>query len=221
MKKIIILVTGILLTTICIGQKSLSKEIKMTSKYLSENQDISDLMFFKGIEFYKLKFEGKSLKGATFKITAKEIWDGKIKEETLITNSAEIDFPSIAQIQDTSFAMKVISELTSDNDLKMSFKFPRYGREVKFNATKSEDYSLRNIPEGKTDSILIDKTFYLFAYILPYEKDGGKYWCAVESSGKEIEQWGNEFDIKHYILFEMTFTSPEMKTKNLKEIKKK
>ena len=193
----------------------------MTSKYLSENQDITDLMFFKGIEFYKLKFEGHSLKGATFKITAKEIWDGEIKEETLITNSAEIDVPVIAQIQDTSFAMKVISELTSENELKMSFKFPRYSRDMKFNATKSEDYSLRNIPEGKTDPILVDETFYLLAYILPYENDGAKYWCAVESSGKEIEQWGKEFGIKHYIIFEMTFTSPDTNAKALKENKNK
>jgi hypothetical protein len=86
--------------------------------------------------------------------------------------------------------MKVISERTPDNELKMSFKFPRYGREIKFKATKSEDYSLRNIPETTAAPSIIDETFYLFAYILPYEKDGAKYCCAVESSGKDIENWG-------------------------------
>ena len=41
--------------------------------------------------------------------------------------------------------------------------------------------------------------------LLPYEKDGYKQYCAVESSDIEIESWGKEFGIKHYILFEMNF----------------
>jgi hypothetical protein len=65
----------------------------MSSQYLSKKKDISDLMFFKDVTFYKLKFAGEQLKGATFKVTDKEIWNGKIKEETLVTNSAEIDIP--------------------------------------------------------------------------------------------------------------------------------
>ena len=219
-KTITTIITGVLFTTICFGQMSSSKEINMTSEYLSENKDISDLMFFQGIEFYKLKFEGVHLKGATFKLTAKEIWDGKIGKETIVTNSAEIDIPGFEQIQDTVFAMKIISELTPDNDLKMSFNFPRYGRDMKFKATKSEDYSLRNIPESTGDPIVMNEAFYLFAYILPYEKDGAKYWCAVEGSGKEIEQWGKEFGIKHYLLFEMTFESPK-NTEDVEEMKTK
>jgi len=30
-------------------------------------------------------------------------------------------------------------------------------------------------------------------------------WCAVENSGKETENWGKEFGIKHYLVFEMIF----------------
>jgi hypothetical protein len=54
-------------------------------------------------------------------------------------------------------------------------------------------------------SPIFDEKFYLLAYILPYEKDGTKYWCAVESSGKDIENWGKEFNIEHYLVFEMLF----------------
>lgn len=59
------------------------------------------------------------------------------------------------------------------------------------------------ITKPKRQPIETGKPFYAFAYILPYEKDGYKYYCAVESSGKDIEQWGAEFGIKHYILFEI------------------
>lgn len=55
------------------------------------------------------------------------------------------------------------------------------------------------------EKIEYGKKFYLLAYILPYENEGTKYWCAVENSGKDIENWGKEFGIKHYLVFEMIF----------------
>jgi hypothetical protein len=55
--------------------------------------------------------------------------------------------------------MKAISTLTADNNLKMSFKFPRYGRDLKFKATKSEDYSVRNIAKNIGNLINLDKNF--------------------------------------------------------------
>lgn len=196
-----------------IGQAQMTKpsEIKMDSRYLSENEDVSDLLFFQGIDFHKIQFNGEDLKGATFKLIAKEFWNGKLKNETIVTNSATIDIPEFAQIQEEVFNMKVISKLTEDNKLKMSFKFPRYGRELEYKAIASDDYSLRNVASYSKEPILIDDTFYLFAYILPYEKDGAKYWCAVENSGKDIENWGKEFGIKHYLVFEMRFESPKDK----------
>ena len=51
------------------------------------------------------------------------------------------------------------------------------------------------------------KNFHLLVYMLPHAKDGMKYYCAVEGSGKEIETWGKEFDIQHYLVFEMKFES--------------
>ncbi len=190
---------------ILLAQMPKPGNITMTSEYLSENKDISDLMFFEGVEFYKMKFTGADLKGSTFKLTAKEIWNGKVKKETVITNSATIDVPGLEKLKDSIFNFKVISKLTNDNKLKMSFKFPRYGRTMEFDAIKSEDYSLRNIAETFNEGIVKGEPFYLMAYILPYEKDGAKYWCAVENSGKDIENWGKKFDIKHYLVFEMCF----------------
>jgi hypothetical protein len=46
---------------------------------------------------------------------------------------------------------------------------------------------LLNVAEVGGTEIKYGEKFYLLAYILPYEKDGAKYWCALESSGKDIE----------------------------------
>ncbi|WP_432412980.1 hypothetical protein [Rasiella sp. SM2506] len=192
-----------------IAQMPKPSPITMTSEYLSENEDVSDLMFFEGVAFYNMKFTGADLKGSTFKLTAKEIWNGKLKKETVVTNSATIDVPGLEKLKDTVFDFKVISKVTSDNKLKMSFKFPRFGRTMEFDAIKSDDYSLRNIAETFKEDIIKGEKFYLMAYILPYEKDGAKYWCAVENSGKDIENWGKKFGIKHYLVFEMCFDCKE------------
>ena len=108
-------------------------------------------------------------------------------------------------MNDTIFKFKLISKLTNENKLKINFKFPSFSTTREFNAIKSDDYSLRNVAEASEIDINYNERFYLFAYILPYEKDGAKYWCAVESSGKDIEKWGKEFGIEHYLVFEMLF----------------
>jgi hypothetical protein len=192
-------------TCALLAQMTKPNPITMTSEYLSDNKDISDFMFFEGVEFYKIKFTGADLKGSTFKLTAKEIWNGKLKKETVVTNSVKIDIPGFETLKDSIFDFKVLSKLTDDKKLKMSFKFPRYGRTMEFDAIKSDDYSLRNVAETFNEDIIKGKKFYLMAYILPYKKDGAKYWCAVENSGKGIENWGKQFGIKHYIVFEMCF----------------
>ena len=88
----------------------------------------------------------------------------------------------------------------------MKFKFPRFSTNKEFKATKSKDYSLRNIADESNLDIQYNEPFYLLAYILPYEReDGSKSWCEVGTAGKDLENWGNKFGIKHYLLFEMTF----------------
>tara|TARA_R100001369_G_scaffold91391_1_gene132572 strand:- start:991 stop:1359 length:369 start_codon:yes stop_codon:yes gene_type:complete len=120
-------------------------------------------------------------------------------------NSKTIKFEQFQKINDSVFNIKIISKLTNDDKLKMTFKFPRFSKSRKFDAIKSEDYSLSNVAEASRTEIKYGEKFYLLAYILPYEKDGAKYWCAVESSGQNIENWGKEFGIKHYLVFEMKF----------------
>ena len=102
--------------------------------------------------------------------------------------------------------MTIISKLDEDNKLKMTFRFPRFSIQKKFDAIDSDYYSLRNLADESNLEIAYNKKFYLLGYILPYEReDGSKSWCEVGLSGGDIENWGQKFGIKHYLLFEMKF----------------
>lgn len=191
----------IVISTISLAQS----DVKMKSDYLSDNPEIRDILQFEGIEYFKLSFTGKDLANKSYHLSVKEVWNGKIKSDSTIINSAEMPAPQFQKINDTIFKLKVISKLMDDNKLKVTFKFPRFSTTREFDAVKSKDYSLRNVAKANATNIKYNEKFYLLAYILPYEKDGYKYYCAVESSGKDIESWGKEFEIEHYLIFEMIF----------------
>lgn len=193
------------MSLVSFSQSEKDNGITMISDYGSDNSEIRDILQFEGIEYIKLSFKGKELADKSYHLTVKEIWNGEIKSDSTIMDSKTIQFEQFQKINDSVFKLKIISKLTTDDKLKMTFKFPRFSTTRKFDAIKSDDYSLRNVAEASGTEIKYGEKFYLLAYILPYEKDGAKYWCAVESSGKDIENWGKEFGIEHYLVFEMIF----------------
>lgn len=176
--------------------------IKMKSDSYSENKALTDVMRFDNMDYYTTKFTGAALKGAEYYMVAKEIWDGKVKKTDTIFSSGTNSY--IGKIENDSLNLRIIAKKSSGKSLKIKFLFDRFEIEKEYKSTRSDDYSLRDF--GTHFPIVAGKPFYAFAYILPYEdKQGYKYWCAVESSGKNIETWGKEFGIRHYILFEMRF----------------
>lgn len=182
------------------------QEIRILSEYSSQNPEIRDILQFEGIEYIKLQFIGKELSNKHYHLSVKEIWDGKVVRDSTIFNSKTIEFEQFQTVGDTILKLKVISKLTEENKLKMTFSFPRFGLDRVFDAIDSDDYSLRFVAKSNNSEIAYGKKFYLLAYILPYENEAGyKSWCDVESSGKEIETWGTRFGIKHYLVFEMEF----------------
>lgn len=205
MKPLFLTIVCALLATVSYSQTQQKKQVLLTSDDTIKTSEIQDILKFEGIEYLKLSFTGKELADKSYKLTVKEIWDGQIKTTSEIVDSKKAPFDQLKKINDTVFNLKIISKLTNDHKLKMTFKFPKFSKKQKFDAIPSEDYSLRNIAETAGTAIKYGERFYLLAYILPYEKDGNKYWCAVESSGKNIENWGKEFGIKHYLVFEMIF----------------
>lgn len=201
MKSTIYFMTFLIFVSSNVMAQTKENQIKMTSVYSSDNSEIKDILMFENIDYYKLKFAGSELIGKDYSMIVKEIWNGKIKNIDTLVNSAKNN--RLEKLNTHELEFKVIAKKTPDNKLKMLFKFPWFGMERKFDSIDSEDYSLRDV--GTDFEIEPGKPFYALAYILPYEKDGWKMWCAVESSGKDIENWGKEFGIEHYLVFEMKF----------------
>lgn len=178
--------------------------LKMVSAYGSDNKEMLDLFRFENIDYYKINFTGSELKDKTYIITVKEIWNGKIKTEKTVFSSKDLAEAGLDKINDTTLKIKVMSKLTSKNKLKVTFAFDRFSNTKEYNATDSKDYSLRNLVDESKLPIKYGEKFYFMAYILPYKrKDGSSSWCEVGSSGKDIENWGKKFGVKHYLLFEM------------------
>ena len=186
------------------GQSETKAQIKLISEFSSDNREIKDLFEFEGIQYLKLSFESSELADKSYKLSVKEIWDGKIKNEEDVINSAKFPFEQFQKVNDTVLNIRIISKRIN-NKLKMTFKLPNFSISKEFDAIASDDYSLRTVAALMNEKIEIGKKFYLLAYMLPYEKGTYKYYCAVESSGKSIENWGKEFGIKHYLVFEMMF----------------
>jgi len=182
------------------------EELKMTTEYASDNSEIRDILSFQGIDYMKLKFIGDKLKNKSYHLPVKEIWYGKVVSDTTVINSATLGIPQFEKVNDTVLSIKVISKLTNENKLKMTFMLPRFSITKEYDAIKTNDYSLRNIADESKLKISYNEKFNLLAYILPYERpDGSKSWCEVGTAGDDIENWGEKFGIKHYLLFEMKF----------------
>ncbi|BAO76708.1 hypothetical protein [Winogradskyella sp. PG-2] len=179
-----------------------TSDLKMETEYSSNDEELSDILNFEGIDYMKIKFSGDELKGKSYKLAVKEIWDGKVKSETIVVDSKNSGIKQFETVNDSVLRIKVISRLTADNQLKMTFRFPRFGITKKYDAIKSDNYSLRNLAAESNLDIGYNEKFY----ILPYEReDGSKSWCEVGTAGADVEKWGDKFGIKHYLLFEMKF----------------
>ncbi|WP_442264661.1 hypothetical protein ACSIGC_09875 [Tenacibaculum sp. ZS6-P6] len=205
MKKLLKLLLLLGFTCQIQAQKS-KNDLKLISEYGSENKELNDILRFEGINYLKLKFVGKELTNKSYKLYVKEIWDGKIVNDAVVFNSEKIGVKRLQKVNDSVLKLKVISKLTSKKKLKLNFKFPRFGITKEYKAIDSDLYSLRNMVDESKMEISYNKKFYLLAYILPYERsDGSKSWCEVGTNGKDIENWGKKFGIKHYLIFEMKF----------------
>ena len=185
--------------------------IKMTSPESKTDKALLDLMSWQKIGYQQVEFTGKDLKGKDYYLVSKEIWDGEIKKiDTLINTTSHILFK---KAEDT-LKVTLMNGKESEKKLRTQFDFGRFSLENTYESLLTDDYSMRTY--GRLVDIEPNKPFYAFAYILPYEKGNGKYYCAVEGSGKDIEKWGETFGIKHYILFEMCFFDNAKEDSNTK-----
>lgn len=188
-----------LLYSPCFAQTTSIKMISDPNPWGSK--PLNDLAQWQDIEYHKVKFTSKDLKGKNYYIVAKDIWGGHIEKiDTLYRSGSNMFFEPV---QGDTLAFSVMGGKTSERSLRIELIFERFSVSTEYLCTNSKDYSLRDY--GRLVPIETGRPFYAFAYILPYNKGNEKFYCAVEGSGKDIERWGQEFGIEHYIIFEMKF----------------
>ena len=195
--------TTILLSTslLIYGQtKPATADIKMISDYGSKSQELTNVLDFQNIDYFRVKFVGQKLKGKYFSMYCKEIWDGEVRKVDTLINSKTNS--RVGQIKEDTLSLTALGRRVEDK-LKLSFRFPMVGLSKKYDAIISDDYSLRDI--GADMKIKINESFSAFAYILPYVDGDWKSYCGVEKSGGNVTDWGKKFKIKHYLIFEMKF----------------
>jgi hypothetical protein len=185
-------------------QLTLLGQVRVTFGY-AESEELLDYFQLEGIEYIKLSFTSSELANKTYQMSVKEIWDGEIKREGDIINSRMMPFLPKTNVGDTVLNIRIISKLTADNKLRMDFHFPTHSTQRYFEATSSNIYSLRSVMDVRVKEF--EEKFYVLAYMLPAQQGNIQYYCAVANSGKEVETWGKEFGIKHYLVFEMKFES--------------
>ena len=204
MKRIILSFVFSILLVVLYGQTE-NSELKMISKY-AENEELSDILWFEEIDYFKIKFVGgEELKNKSYCIRVKEFKDGILTMDTIAIDTKKMGIERFETINDTILSLNVIAKQTLDNKLKIMFKFPAFVATREYETIITEDnYSLRNLADESKLPIKYNESFYLLAYILPYHMGNGyKSYCEVGQNGKDVENWGTKFGIKHYLLFEM------------------
>ena len=82
MTKPLFAIVLILTSTFSFGQSD-NSDIKMTSEHGSKNSEMTNLLMFQNIDYFKVGFTGKDLSKRYFSVLAKEMWDGRTLSLTL------------------------------------------------------------------------------------------------------------------------------------------
>jgi len=211
MKRILALWILCIFCTVISGTAVISAgEIKLLRHHSEIHPDVRDIVRFLNVEYLKIDFAGEGLTGKSYHIQVSEIWNGEITNTATIFNSAGIPSPHLQTIASDTFQIRVVSERTAENLLRMHFNMPGLTILQEYDAVQSDDYSLRHAYTAPETPITPGEPFFLLTYILPYERDGVKQYCTIEASGSDVYNWGKEFGIEHYLVFEMTFDSPDV-----------
>ncbi|HWK98853.1 MAG TPA: hypothetical protein VNQ55_02850 [Parapedobacter sp.] len=212
--KFIVSIAGFAATLFCTGAYAQSgiagggpgdTTIRVNSQYSSEIDDLKDLLRLENTEYQKIAFTSPSLVGRNYSIKALEIWYGEVRDSTLLTNSS-----NQKPLTDSVFEMRVISKIDEQRNISMQLAMPEAAASKRFAtmSNKTTLYSLRNVVKESKEPVVLNKPFYLMAYILPIpmpDKPGWLSYCNVDDSGEDVRAWGKELGIPHYIVFEMTF----------------
>jgi hypothetical protein len=180
-------------------------DIKMTSEYGSENDDLMSVLRFEEINLEKLTFKGKDLKGKDYLISIKQITNGKIIKNEVVFNSKE---DAYFKIKSENFAFRLLTKITHKQTAKFDFQFNGFSKQTEFKVAPNQtEFALKTFLGGEKDmTISLNKSTYILTYMMPYlKKDGSKQYCEVAQSGINPEDFGKIYKIPTYFLIDIKF----------------
>ncbi|WP_299229710.1 hypothetical protein [uncultured Psychroserpens sp.] len=202
MNKLIFIII-ILSTYLSFGQKSDSLSLKID--YGVKSEEFQDYLLMKHIDFYKVKVSDKNLKDKSFTIISKEYWNKNLTKTDTIINLSN----SARKITNDSLKFNIITEKTDKDSLQIYFSFKGlFSTTRKFKTTEANNYSARDLSNGIETKFEYGNSFPLIVYSLPYKNPkypGYLFYCELSREGIPPEQWGEKFNLEHYIIFEMKF----------------
>lgn len=189
--------------TVCFSQNQDSLKLKIDYGVASE--EFQDYLLMKNIDFYKVNISNKNLKGKTFTLVSKEYWNKELTKTDTIINLKN----SPRRIESDTLSFNIITEKVSKDSLQFFVKFKGLlSINRKYKTTEANSYSARDLSNGIETNFQLGKSFPLLVYTLPYKDP--KYpdylfYCELTKEGIPPEEWGDKFNLEHYIIFEMQF----------------
>lgn len=200
-RKIKLVLAALVFSNIAMAQN----QVKMTSDYGSENEDIQNIIDFENIYIDKLNFESTNLKGKFIKISIDEYKNGKFKKTATLFDGTESEF---FKIDSDKESLKFFFKM-ADGKLKTYIRGQKFGSKKSFFPLSdvSEKYALKDFYGSKKElSLDISKKNAVFAIITPtIHKDGSGSYCEVAQSNIEVEKLGTHFNIPHYFIVNVEF----------------
>ena len=193
-------------------QETKPNTFKMTSKPInSVDMNLASALRFLNMHLIQTEFTGENLTGKYFTIICKNIWNGEITDIDTIVSPKTFKSNGRQQIRGDIISFNLTGGKV-ENNLKIDF-IPTGGltffpnpREYKASANYDRNglnlYSLRPVRLAREIFIELNEFTPIFVYMPPTPQ--GQY-CFVELNGGDIESWGKEFDIEHYLIFEIMF----------------
>lgn len=204
MRNLITLAVALICFSTINAQKS---DIKLQTKYGSDNKDLHNLLRFQEVETIKLTFTGNDLKGKNYRLLVKEYTNGSLAKTDTIMDSGKFDY--IPAISDSVFEFKYYVKTQVNNKIKMNFMFDRFSTPKLYDIKAAEDkYALHDfLKTSDPMPVKLNEKTLIMGYFLPYVDDesGWKKYCDVSGSKHKPEEWGIVFNIPNYYLIEIMF----------------
>lgn len=204
MKNVILLAVAFICFSTLNAQKN---DIKLQTKYGSDNKELHSLLRFQEVETIKLTFTGDDLKGKNYRLLVKEFTNGSLAKTDTIMDTAKFDY--IEAINDTIFEFKYYVKTQVNNTIKMNFMFDRFSTPRLYDIKVAEDkYALHDfLKTSDPMPVELNTKTLIMGYFLPYvdKESGWKKYCDVSGSEHKPEDWGTAFNIPNYYLIEILF----------------